>query len=160
MLDRDLDIDINSYIPEIFNYVSEVSEKQNEIQKDDEITDSKKERDKLYTKIVSDYEDVVIKNYKAKLQFKFVSFYVTIALMCAITATFILVMLNAHASSVIDYIQVGATIVSFLAAFITLPKIMTKYIFNKDEDEMMHKFISDIRDSDLKSNNFYDDAVG
>lgn len=160
MFDRDLDINIDSYIPDISDFVNEVLEEQNEIHKDGDITDSKKERDKLYTKIVSDYEDVVIKNYKAKLQFKFVSFYITIALMCAITATFILVMLNAHVSSVIDYIKVGATIVSFLAAFIALPKIMTKYIFNKDEDDMMHKFISDIRDSDLKSNNFYDDAVG
>lgn len=107
----------------------------------------------LYTDILKTYTDNINKTLLAKHEYKQCFFWVSIIILIT---TFILLagVLGSISSGTIHtdflgYIPlIASTTITFLTIFIVIPKIITKYLFNSEEEKYMYQIIKSIQDYD------------
>ncbi len=108
-----------------------------------------------YTEILDTYSKHLNKTLSLKRLMKKVFFWVAVGIMgfciLGIIAFVIVVAANAKNENfnIQDYIvPLFTSITSFLTVFIVIPKIIAKYLFNSNEDDVMKNVVSSIQDYD------------
>lgn len=116
------------------------------------------DRNDQYGNILSQYVDHIAKSLKSKRYMKVWFFVISLVIMLAfvlfliIFCSVIFVSFKDDASFSIKYylLSIIPVITSFLAVFIIIPKIITKYLFDSKEDYAIRDVISDIQKYDRK----------
>lgn len=113
------------------------------------------EHSKKYSDLIGTYVDNVEQNATLKRKLKERFFLVTMSILIALTAIFILaigalcigVIVNKVTGKfIVSIITIIAPVLSsLLVALLKIPKIIAKYLFNKKEDKSMNKLIRDIQ---------------
>lgn len=108
-----------------------------------------------YSILINKYIENVEKNDILKRKLKERFFWVTMSILMALTAIFILaigalcigVIINKVTGKfIVSIITIIAPVLSsLLVALLKIPKIIAKYLFNKKEDKSMNKLIRDIQ---------------
>lgn len=128
-----------------------------EIKSDDDLSkddcDRMKERNGKYSEILSVYTKNVKRVLWIKLIFRVIFLLVSVG---ALVGTFVLfcVILRWIACEKIDIgymeaiVSIVSSMVSMITVFIVLPKIMTKYLFDIEEEKNIYNMVKQIQDYD------------
>lgn len=108
-----------------------------------------------YSKILESYSNHLNYTLSFKRTMKKVFFWVAIAIMALciigviIFGTVVVFNANNEEFNIQDYlIPLFTALTSFLTVFIIIPKIIAKYLFNSNEDDVMKNVVSSIQDYD------------
>ena len=114
-------------------------------------SENKKRHEKSYTNILEGYENNITITLKRKLTYKTIVFWVSIALLCVFPALLIWSFFFREVSSMKDAcIEILPLLISFLTVYIVIPKVITEYLFNAEEEKYMSDIIKNIQDYDKK----------
>ena len=132
------------------NVYSDISS-DDELQNDDRIR--MKERNKKYSEVLDAYVSNTKKVLWIKLVFRVIFLLVSIGAMVGTFVVFCVVLWWAANGKIeAGYLETVVTIISSMAAmmtvFIVLPKIMTKYLFDVEEEKNIYNIVKQIQDYD------------
>ncbi len=132
------------------NVYSDISS-DDELQNDDRIR--MKERNKKYSEVLDAYVTNTKKVLGVKLVFRIIFLLVSIGAMVGTFVVFCVVLWWAANGKIeAGYLETVVTIISSMAAmmtvFIVLPKIMTKYLFDVEEEKNIYNIVKQIQDYD------------
>lgn len=132
------------------NVYSDISS-DDELQNDDRIR--MKERNKKYSEVLDAYVSNTKKVLWIKLVFRVIFLLVSMGALVGIFAVFCAVLWWAANGKIeAGYLETVVTIISSMAAmmtvFIVLPKIMTKYLFDVEEEKNIYNIVKQIQDYD------------
>lgn len=139
------------------NRIKEIVESLSEeklIDTDQEFNKNKfvEEHEKDYSKILEAYSDYLQKNLDRKHCFKGIIFWVSISLLVMVVILFIDTIHTLSLNRCFDLVtwisQIAPVVISFLTVFIVIPQIITKYLFNTEEEKYMSEIIKNIQDYD------------
>lgn len=114
---------------------------------------SKEDHENSYTTILTTYANNIEKTLKDKHDYKKWFFYVSLGiLVLTFLATFGILTVVAFRDlpvSCLEWVSIVApATISFLTIFIIIPEIITKYLFNLEEEKYMYRIIKSIQDYD------------
>ncbi|MCI9357862.1 MAG: hypothetical protein HFH59_10035 [Lachnospiraceae bacterium] len=132
------------------NVYSDISS-DDELQNDDRIR--MKERNKKYSEVLDAYVSNTKKVLWIKLVFRVIFLLVSMGALVGIFVVFCAVLWWAANGKIeAGYLETVVTIISSMAAmmtvFIVLPKIMTKYLFDVEEEKNIYNIVKQIQDYD------------
>lgn len=132
------------------NVYSDISS-DDELQNDDRIR--MKERNKKYSEVLDAYVSNTKKVLWIKLVFRVIFLLVSMGALVGIFVVFCVVLWWAANGKIeAGYLETVVTIISSMAAmmtvFIVLPKIMTKYLFDVEEEKNIYNIVKQIQDYD------------
>ncbi|MCI8731051.1 MAG: hypothetical protein HFH57_07915 [Lachnospiraceae bacterium] len=132
------------------NVYSDISS-DDELQNDDRIR--MKERNKKYSEVLDAYVSNTKKVLWIKLVFRVIFLLVSMGTLVGIFVVFCAVLWWAANGKIeAGYLETVVTIISSMAAmmtvFIVLPKIMTKYLFDVEEEKNIYNIVKQIQDYD------------
>lgn len=103
-----------------------------------------------YTRILDAYTDNLERTLKRKLRYKRLVFWFSYLLLILV-CIFIAIILTKNYRDLTQAVTVIIpAIVSFLTVFIVIPKVITEYLFNADEEKYMSEIIKNIQSYDKK----------
>ena len=113
---------------------------------------------KTYSNIINNYETEIKKSLTNRNKHRTVLFVVSILILILTSiATFVLVFLCLHKDFQTAVTILVPTVIEFLTTFIVIPKIITEYLFNKDEENNFYNILSRIMQYDIEIwNKFHD----
>lgn len=112
---------------------------------------------KAYTSILRAYEVNVDKNLKAKRRYKSIFFYLicaVLALIASLTIAVVILGIAGVISAKNENIGIYVTALgSFLSSFLILPKVVAKYLFNREEETKVADIVRTMQsyDTDIRS---------
>lgn len=132
------------------NVYSDISS-DDELQNDDRIR--MKERNKKYSEVLDAFVSNTKKVLWIKLVFRVIFLLVSMGALVGIFVVFCAVLWWAANGKIeAGYLETVVTIISSMAAmmtvFIVLPKIMTKYLFDVEEEKNIYNIVKQIQDYD------------
>ena len=140
------------------NDFSEGLEGRNEVKTESQLSD-KEQHEASYTEILKAYTKSIQKTLCWKFWFKVAMFFLSYALLIAVSVWLFFALKGSVASkeaveAVFDWkewlVSIGPVVVSFLTVFIVIPKVITEYLFNSEEEKYMSEIIKNIQDYDKK----------
>ena len=121
-----------------------------------------KKRDEIYTNLLKDFYSIYVDRQKEKEKYKWKFYALTTRgmIFVAIMLNLFLIFLTskvdvAHISDVV--VPVVVAIISLISAFIAIPTIISKYLFNPQEDSQVIDMIKSIQEKDLENQGRYDE---
>lgn len=108
-------------------------------------------RSGTYSEILQNYQNYINKALIAKICFKWITFIVVIIILTFISVSTMIIFIKCISLNmeIVDWISIAIpTLTSFLSSFIILPKIITEYLFSKDEETNMRDFIKLVMEYD------------
>lgn len=106
----------------------------------------------LYTRLLSIYVEHAEQTLRAKRRFK-KEFYGLcehiLRISCGVFLCMVFLMMTGVVSMA-DPVALIGTFVSFLTVFIVIPQLITKYLFNLEEEKYMTDIIKSVQDHDVK----------
>lgn len=128
-----------------------------ELQRDDRLR--MKERNEKYSEILSLYTSDVKKVLWTKFIFRIIFLVVSLAALIGTFVVFCVVLWwlihkNVNVGYLETIVSVLSSMVSMVTVFIVLPKIMTKYLFDTEEEKNIYNVVKQIQDYDqvIRSN--------
>lgn len=107
-------------------------------------------RSDSYNLILDHYEKYIQKTMDVKTFNKKVMFWVSIGILVAsVLGTFGFLIFNKTESISMLLTTVVPLVVSFLTVFIIIPRLITEYLFNKDEEKYMTELLSKMLEHDV-----------
>ena len=107
-------------------------------------------RSDSYNLILKHYEEYIKETMATKTSNKKVMFFVSIGiLVVTVLGTFWFLIFNKTESISILLTTVVPLVVSFLTVFIIIPRLITEYLFNKDEEKYMIELLSKMLEYDV-----------
>lgn len=106
-----------------------------------------------YTELLSTYIDNAEKSNKQKRRFKEAFFWISFGILFSSCVSFLLLnvsvfIFGVDSSKTENIVALIASWVSLLTIYIAIPKIITSYLFNKEEDNNMMNLIMSIQNHD------------
>lgn len=96
------------------------------------------ERSKLYNAILADYQKSIRDTLSAKKFYKIITYIVVMLIMISITTVMIVLIFKFSSLEMTKWLAaIIPLMISFLTVFIVIPKIITNYLFDKDEENHM-----------------------
>lgn len=155
---------VNYNNKEIFlSMMGEISSTNNKFDDDEYITNDKRsmnEHNECYTRILETYSKTLEGNILEKNKLKKYFFYICSGILISIALAFVVclglslffIFANPDVSFDIASIVslIGAMATAFISSFMILPKVITRYLFNKKEEENMMNVINKIQEYDTK----------
>lgn len=121
-----------------------------------------KKRDEIYTNLLKDFYSIYVDRQKEKEKYKWKFYKLTtkgmifVAIMLNLFLIFLTLKVDvAHISDVV--VPVVVAIISLISAFIAIPTIISKYLFNPQEDSQVIDMIKSIQEKDLENRGRYDE---
>lgn len=112
-------------------------------------------RSKTYSDIIESYRDYLKESLTLKNKFKSqIAWLVTIVLYVIVGVTIILSIIGMFYYNKSVIVGLLSSVISFITAFIALPKIITSYAFNKEEEENISKMVEILLPHDVTMKNF------
>lgn len=109
-----------------------------EIQNDDDL----KKRSKIYNEILDEYKKSIHKTLTAKHVYKIITYIIVNLIFIAITTSTIILFFIYSKLDMVKWISIVIPImISFLTTFIVIPKIITNYLFDKNEEKRMTELL-------------------
>ena len=116
---------------------------------------SMKQHNLSYNKLLDDYVNYMISNLKSKEKYKKYFFWFSF---CTLIGSFIL-LCGSTIWALMYHVPLDelggliSAIISFLTMFFVIPKIITKYLFNENEEDNMYKLINNMQkyDSEIRA---------
>ncbi len=146
--------------PDVLNKIGKKYSNYNsdeELQRDDRLR--MKERNEKYSEILSLYTSDVKKVLWTKFIFRIIFLVVSLAALIGTFAVFCVVLWwlihkNVNVGYLETIVSVLSSMVSMVTVFIVLPKIMTKYLFDTEEEKNIYNVVKQIQDYDqvIRSN--------
>lgn len=106
---------------------------------------------KSFSNLLNTYVKNANRNLITKLVFKIIFFLVCVGILLGISILLIRITwfcLNNKVSTETLIVTMLNTIVSFLSAFIVLPRVIAEYLYNSDEEKNMTELIKNIQERD------------
>lgn len=150
-LDRDNSDQYDTIVKQSYNIVlKQIND--SDLHRPKNMTDEEEERDRKISRLlehyVNNYREKIKFNQKYKLIIIWFCFSVVILFLAGIVALMILA--GAHNNIGIEsVVGIVASIISFVGLFIGVLKIITEYVFPKDEEQYITKIVEDIQKNDL-----------
>ena len=108
------------------------------------------ERSRAYNKILSHYEKSIAFNLTIKHVYKIATFVVTLLILLITVIGFFVIFAKCSSFILIDRLTIIIPlIISFLTVFIVIPKIITEYLFNKNEEKYMMELLGNLLKFDI-----------
>lgn len=155
---------VNYNNKEIFlSMMGEISSTNNKFDDDEYITNDKRsmnEHNECYTRILETYsytlETNILEKNKLKKKFFHICSYILIGIALAFVVCLIICLYNIfkypeESFDIASIVSVmGAMATAFISSFMILPKVITRYLFNKKEEENMMNVINKIQKYDTR----------
>lgn len=114
---------------------------------------SMSDHSKKYTELLSTYIDNAEKSNKQKRRFKEAFFWISFGILFSSCVSFLLLNISVFifgvdSSKTENIVALIASWVSLLTIYIAIPKLITDYLFNKEEDDNMMNLIMSIQNHD------------
>lgn len=110
----------------------------------------KKVHEEDYTKILAAYAENLGITLKRKRRYKTLVFWLSYVLLIAVSFVFGKMLFSDFENSAKWWSVIGPALASFLTVFIVIPKIITDYLFNAEEEKYMSEIIKNIQSYDKK----------
>ena len=109
-------------------------------------------RSRAYNKILSHYEESIGFNLKSKHACKIATFSVSLLILVITVIGFFVMFVKCSSFPLLtDRLTVIIPlIISFLTVFIVIPKIITEYLFNKNEEKYMMQLLENMLKFDIR----------
>lgn len=109
--------------------------------------------DESYTAILDAYTESVRDNLKKKSTYKSITFWISCAFLVIIFLLMVFILIYLVCKKSFTGVAQWCAIVvpalaSFLTVFIVIPKVITKYLFNSEEEKYMSEIIKNLQDYD------------
>lgn len=101
-----------------------------------------------YSKILSSYENHIKKTLKFKRIYKHFVFWVSLSILIITFIAFFCISLFAR-SVFNDLNFTVSSLISLVTIFIVIPQIISRYLFNKDEEKYMCEIVKNIQKHDI-----------
>lgn len=113
----------------------------------------KEQHEAAYTDILEAYSENVKETIRAKRRYKNIVFWVSMGLLCLTFISLIIIIIvfasNKQQPKVVEWCSVLIpALVSFLTVFIVIPKVITRYLFNSEEEKYMSEIIKSVQNYD------------
>ena len=113
----------------------------------------KDDHEQAYTKILDAYADNIHRTLKTKRLFKAMVFWLAFALLALVFILLVFLLVWSIWKKPFTGVKEWCTViipalVSFLTVFFVIPKIITKYLFNSEEEKYMSEIIKNIQSYD------------
>ena len=119
-----------------------------EIQTDDDL----KNRSKIYSAILDEYRKSIHNTLAAKHVYKIITYIIVNLIFIAITVSTIILFFLYSKLDMVRWISIVIPVmISFLTTFIVIPKIITNYLFDKNEEKRMTELLKILVEYDKKS---------
>lgn len=166
MIDRPLsDFDYDPPVQDVYEddtlgpYVKKLIEelgesKDDPMLSDDVFNESRTAHEGSYTKILKAYEDSIQNTLEKKSNYKpkvfWLSFFILVSSYCLVLLLSIALIVAAciTGSLFLWSITIIEVLSSFVSTFIVIPKVITSYLFNTEEEKYMSEIIKSIQDYD------------
>ena len=103
---------------------------------------------KKYGRILSSYENHIAKTLKFKRTYKHFVFWISLSILVITFIAFFCVSLFAR--EVFDSLRFTvSSLISLVTIFIVIPQIISRYLFNKDEEKYMCEIVKNIQKHDI-----------
>lgn len=121
------------------------------VKTDEGFNKNRQEHEASYTTILSAYSTDLEDTLTKKRQYKSVVFWLSFALLCLFPLLLIVVLFfsNRYEDLYKACLAIIPTLISFLTVFIVIPKVITEYLFNSEEEKYMSDIIKNIQDYDI-----------
>ena len=127
------------------------------IKNDKDLESNKEKRSRLYVEILEEYRDFIKRSLNAKIIHKWIAFSVVMLVLVVITGSivvpFVIYITDKEIEIVAWLSLIIPLMISFLTAFIILPRIITKYLFDTDEENRMIQILQVLEKIDIDSDN-------
>lgn len=106
-----------------------------------------------YTEILNAYSTNIVKTLSKKRFYKTLIFWLSFVLLASISVgMFVLLailIVTDHIQDILDWCSIIVpAVVSFLTIFIVIPRVITEYLFNAEEEKYMSEIIKNIQNYD------------
>lgn len=109
------------------------------------------ERSKLYNAILADYQKSIRDTLSAKKFYKIITYIVVMLIMISITTVMIVLIFKFSSLEMTKWLAaIIPLMISFLTVFIVIPKIITNYLFDKDEENHMLELLKVLIEHDRR----------
>lgn len=113
----------------------------------------KAEHETAYTKILDAYAHNIEETLKKKRRFKSMIFWLSFCLLVGVflllIALLIILLFKKPFSGIAEWCSIVIpALVSFLTVFVVIPKVITEYLFNSEEEKYMSEIIKNIQNYD------------
>jgi hypothetical protein len=129
----------------------------NQVKNDKDLENNKDRRSRLYVEILEAYQKYVERTLVSKIWHRWISFAVVMTILIAVTGSIflpIVIYFKGIEFEIEEWLAlIIPAVVSFLTTFIVLPKIITKYLFDSEEEKRMAEIFKVIENIDLSSDN-------
>ena len=103
-----------------------------------------------YNKILSHYEESIRLNLRNKRIYQMATFFVSLFILLITAIGFFVIFHKCSSFALLDRLTVMIPlIISFLTVFIVIPKIITEYLFNKNEEKYMMELLQNLLKFDI-----------
>lgn len=114
---------------------------------------SREQHEKAYTEILNAYSANIVKTLSKKRIYKTLIFWLSFVLLSGISVgmfvLLIVLIITDRIRGVLDWCSIIApAVVSFLTVFIVIPRVITEYLFNAEEEKYMSEIIKNIQNYD------------
>ncbi len=114
---------------------------------------SKEKHEDAYTKILDAYAADIVETLEKKSIYKSHVFWLSFSLLVGVSLLIVYLLRFKTLSTVTEWCMVVLpALVSFLTVFFVIPKIITEYLFNSEEEKYMSEIIKNIQNYDKKDN--------